>query len=62
MNKASGGDGIPVELFQIGLFCRWVKIGAPAPKEQAPGSAFLGLEQSSDWGLKATEPQNPCTF
>ena len=45
MNKASGGDGIPVELFQILKYCESVALNMPANLENS--AVATGLEKVS---------------
>ena len=58
MNKASGGDGIPVELFQILKCCESAALNMPANLEHSVSSDRTGKGQLSFQSQRKAMPKN----
>ena len=61
MNKASGGDGIPVELFQILKCCESAALNMPANLEHSVSSYRTGKGQLSFQSQRKAMPKNAQT-
>ena len=61
MNKASGGDGIPVQLFQILRCCESAALNMPANLENSAVAIVTGKSQSSFKSQRKAVPKNAQT-